>query len=1622
MDGSDREPVAAHIPVSVFTSPPVPHSGDLVADLPPEYSGSGDCWRALYSAPSERPPVGGAPHAAAVPLPLLPLQGVRNASVGTSLVDACILLGQTEGSACAGDSPLENAVGFLEPSEASRAPCLPRNHNQAMRKAADSFSFQDTDVTAPPGCCTTEDQQQQPLCSPSPATDATRASVRAAAGTCVPQSTRMPAISTGLSAAAAAPTGNDASPPSKQRTSGDAAFQLTQEVPPPPVELLLPLRSPGGAGVASVPKASCLSLCQLPPESPYCRMDSANGSTYVAHEDEGGSQSLPSPDVDAAAEGTWGGGLMQGAAGTAAGATAPSDIPTERRRHHRSVVESGLGVSGEEALAPSGGSARGSRSLSFFWLVKHRAEQNREAAGDARRQAAFQRAEAACRDSAAGAAGEPAPVEVDECSSQSQRSSEVSTKGTVNHKCREDDVRINLCENPSDLCKASCSSRRSRAADTTGGIIVSGVTETQQGGTAGTDPRPVFPVASGGSSSAQLHLQQPSSAGGYTGLQAAAFWEGRQQPQAPISAAPGVARPVPSYGDLDAQQPTLRGTQSSGYSRGGTGIEAGPVLAAGLHEGTHGAVKLKMHQQQRRMSARERGGTVSLHGGSDGEGGVSQSEVQLLPPSLPRDPMVAMPEVVTIDEGVGGARQPNSPRVRMMTLDCALKALSQLSQTLHPLHLPLLLQQLAGEPRQLPVSPPPLSAHERPLYEVPYGLKGGYSLPAFSADSWDIMGETYLWFTKDPCGIICMLLTHALLLFSNYTVTTCLLNWSALSFWRFLIIAFFELLAGLAAVAHLKCALGDPGAVPLALSSESPAKELQIPGAPTSHADASVQEPETNASALQGGELPSRKKCALLRLFEFLCCPLSVVKRFIGKRCRDTSRQGQCAFCDCAATAARPATFPSSSDISVLCFLSHVPRVGIMWRLCIECREGGALFARFLFRLLTLRNAEAFEGTSLLWLQAVHHPHGSPLCVASQLVMGGRGVADQELFVLPRDVFALTQEYLSRRNRLCGRKLLGGSWWGRGTVAAVAVVALPWCNCYTPRGGRFSGPWINNCVGFLNQKYFLLFLVYVNLMCCTAFVVLVCRVVTCVDTAAAEGFEGTAWTADQSSILPEGMPSSVAEYGDAIQETAKYRAEPYAEQLSAEASNRRWRIPQSSHASRELPEEAVEAVQNLGAPRGPRRLHAAEDIAQGVLYAAQDPLTRWMRPRYLEGGGANSSDQEDAAFQTSVEGARRSHYRKRHFLCDVTLQSAVFGAMTCMLAFIFGLFTIVMFVDQLSSILANTTGKEYKALHRAVVCGGRQQGTLPFGSWVVFACFACGEASLAAAMRKWGAFFSARLSLVLRMPVQLAPCKGGPFCMRGACAAAVETLKKLRNEKKTGSQLLQEVFGGPLGVHWFLPTPVTSFQLKRFTAELQKFPGSAEVERGSQLHGGTAVASVRSAYESGASSFPLSTRRGRSPQKNEDLQYEEAQGGTRGDGPLTPANGQHGEARREFRRLLNKKEDTESCVFFRKKACTFVSCWPSLVSGGGGPSVTALGVTPLWREEAPQPELVAGNQGRPLVFTSPILWEPPSAAPCNISDAAFAEQHSWSDSRVASAAAGGTPEAPSKRLQPLTPS
>lgn len=581
MDGSAREPVAAHLPVSHIHPPPVAcvgkhivasgegtaipydvhHSLDLPCSerllLPAPQAASGLCFVPPegQQCPVERPveplTVAFAPSCEAKEL------------VGTSgLPPRC-------------KQAVPGAVEAVGP-----APALPGS-NQAMPRAAASFSFQEKDVAEPPaiggshpppktrqevpsprvfactaqqqqrgtassftGCCLSEDQQQQepcfscPVTTPPRAVDGTPPEAAAAAA-------RSPRTACGLDAADAASRDNSEANQATEVTLFSAHIAGVT------------LGSEGNLSSSATSKA-CVASSQGLSESPYGRIDSMNGSTYAAHEDEGGSQSLPSPGMDWPEPGT---GAAAGATAAATGPTHAEDADAtedaggvtegaatsegatggERRRSHRtgritgrsrsgryvriaaasaapgvpgatearrrgdgrtppssrrgkarrrsnkgrdprrqplqqqqqqplrltsevlmqleartSRVETTVATTGGEALAAGGW---GGGSMSFFWLVKQRAEQSREAAGDARRLAAFERAERAADAAgnggpealAAAAVAAAAGAAVDDCSSQSQRSSEVSTKGTVNHRCREDDVLINLCENPSDL-------------------------------------------------------------------------------------------------------------------------------------------------------------------------------------------------------------------------------------------------------------------------------------------------------------------------------------------------------------------------------------------------------------------------------------------------------------------------------------------------------------------------------------------------------------------------------------------------------------------------------------------------------------------------------------------------------------------------------------------------------------------------------------------------------------------------------------------------------------------------------------------------------------------------------------------------------------------------------------------------------------------------------------------------------------------------------------------------------------------------------------------------------------------------------------------------------------------
>lgn len=181
----------------------------------------------------------------------------------------------------------------------------------------------------------------------------------------------------------------------------------------------------------------------------------------------------------------------------------------------------------------------------------------------------------------------------------------------------------------------------------------------------------------------------------------------------------------------------------------------------------------------------------------------------------------------------------------------------------------------------------------------------------------------------------------------------------------------------------------------------------------------------------------------------------------------------------------------------------------------------------------------------------------------------------------------------------------------------------------------------------------MLFLLYVNLMCCTAFVVLVCRVVTCMDSSAHDGFEQSAgefpWKEARGGPhynRYEAIPSPLAEYHPGPNS-----------QLSPAGARRQW------NAIHNLYMEAAEPAV-AGGSSGPggqrRRLTTADDIANGILYASQqDPIARWMRRNEpqdtqeeraaSDGNYADGVPDRGEAPQTPFAGSRR-RAPKRHFL------------------------------------------------------------------------------------------------------------------------------------------------------------------------------------------------------------------------------------------------------------------------------------------------------------------------------------------------------------------------------------
>ena len=71
-----------------------------------------------------------------------------------------------------------------------------------------------------------------------------------------------------------------------------------------------------------------------------------------------------------------------------------------------------------------------------------------------------------------------------------------------------------------------------------------------------------------------------------------------------------------------------------------------------------------------------------------------------------------------------------------------------------------------------------------------------------------------MWCNMDPCGLVCAVITYSLILFAQFSVTSCVLgSWMGGSFFGVVNVVLFNLLACLAHTSHARAMLTDPGAV-----------------------------------------------------------------------------------------------------------------------------------------------------------------------------------------------------------------------------------------------------------------------------------------------------------------------------------------------------------------------------------------------------------------------------------------------------------------------------------------------------------------------------------------------------------------------------------------------------------------------------------------------------------------------------------------------------------------------------------------------------------------------------------------------------------------------------------------
>ncbi|CBZ53108.1 Zinc finger DHHC domain-containing protein,related [Neospora caninum Liverpool] len=563
-----------------------------------------------------------------------------------------------------------------------------------------------------------------------------------------------------------------------------------------------------------------------------------------------------------------------------------------------------------------------------------------------------------------------------------------------------------------------------------------------------------------------------------------------------------------------------------------------------------------------------------------------------------------------------------------------------------------------------------------------------------------VVGGT-VWFNRDVCGIVCACFAQSIIFFSCYTVCTCvILRWTSLGLCRYGLALLLQLFSLLASLSHLKCLLSDPGAVPYlplppALSAPSPPPVLDA-SALSESSNADVARPNARKDAEEDSQW--RRSCSWVEMpsarpeeewtdvdsgeDDVLVC------RSSPSRLTDASPPLPLPVSPFAPQSAARGLAPPALALSPekpggdcgpvggATGLSSVSSLGAPGFDPTAARAGEQ--SRELLDGARSREALAFETRDA-------RPHKNRWCDR-----GCRGaepdarrtpqrkyhtVVDEEacceedesglrsgrLHVRHRDGEARSEREMEalaseedgekrakdkkkemwllrarRRVRLLLLALPGSLRWGIGGLLVLLAAAR---RAFL----FFASPWINNCVGQTNQKFFLLFLVYVNAMCTLSMGTLIVRTVSFLQEQPPLPPPGLYSESFRAALAAPGPATDSGGWPVYRPEETKRRAQPPELRMKTDASASSLEVSAAGGAKENDTAETEKGHKREGAPE--QDLRDSRDSAQDRREREGD--TEGKGDEEGGGGGEQEREQGTGAPRRGRSGGERAEGEDR---------------------------------------------------------------------------------------------------------------------------------------------------------------------------------------------------------------------------------------------------------------------------------------------------------------------------------------------------------------------------------------